>query len=131
MREALTAYLEQNGLKASAVAKPLGVKQQNVSRFLRGGGISHKTANNLASLLGFRDAEQLIREGRAMRGLRLAGGSVWASRDSAVRVAEAVGYAPEAIAAVVGRYKEPADAERDVKWWLNKIVLEELERRSL
>ncbi len=112
----------------------LGIAQQNAQRFVgknATGGISRKTANRLAIACRFRDAEELVMEGRAMKGLRSGGkGNVWHARDSAVRMAEAVGYSREAIDAVMERCNKPEFGRETVKWWLSQFVLEELQHAA-
>jgi hypothetical protein len=121
LREWARRIQEERKLTTTQLGELMGVKQQNASRFVAPGsiaGISRISGNNLATAAGFRDAEGLIAEGRAMAGLRAERkGNVWHARDSAVRVAKAMGYADAAIA-----------GKRPVKWWLTQIALEELRR---
>jgi hypothetical protein len=132
LREWARRLKEERKITTTELGELMGVKQQNASRFIADratGGISRISGNRLASAAGFRDAEELIAEGRAMAGLRsLRKGNVWHARDSAVRVAEAMGYGDGAIAAVVARESSGDAGKRPVKWWLTQIALEELRR---
>ncbi len=130
LREEAEQLRQKKGWTKTHMGVVLGIKQQNVSRFLSGiGGIRRRTANRLALECGFRDAEGLIAEGRFMRGLKSTAGNVWSSRDSAVRMAEAIGYAPTTIDAVVERMKAPEYAQKSAKWWLEQFMLEDMARR--
>lgn len=131
LREAARSYMLENGIKQGPLAELMDMRQQNVSRFVATGsiaGISRISGNRLAQACGFRDAEELIAEGRAMAGLRAERrGNVWHARDSARRVAEAMGYSAESIRSVVEREADnAAAAKRPAKWWLTQIALEEL-----
>ncbi len=131
LREEAEALRQREGWTKTKMGDLIGIKQQNVSRFLHGiGGISRKTANRIAIQCGFRDAEALIAEGRFMRGLKSTKGSVWALRDSGVRMAEALGYPPATIKTVVERAVAPDYASKPARWWVEQIVLEDLGRRT-
>jgi hypothetical protein len=129
LREAARALKAKEGLSQRQLGEALDIAQQNAGLFTRPNsstGISRKTANRLAVAVGFRDAEELISEGRAMKGIRsVSKGNVWHARDSAVRVAEAMGYTSEAIAAVVAKYTGTQFGKEERKWWLNEIMMEE------
>lgn len=119
-------------LNTTQLGELMGVRQQNASRFVVTGstsGISRISGNRLASAAGFRDAEELIAEGKAMAGLRAERrGNVWHARDSAVRVAKAMGYGSDSVDAVVAREVGAEAGKKPVKWWLTQIALEELRR---
>lgn len=127
LRAALTEAKAKHDWSDQYIADQIGVVQQNVSRFLRGGGPSRQSAKGIARLLNYHDADELIAEHIAMAGIKggTRGGNVWHARDSAVRVAEAMGYAAAAIQAIVERHATPDDARQPAKWWLSRIALEE------
>ncbi len=132
LREWARKLKEDRKLTTTELGALMSVAQQNASRFVAIGsvsGISRISGNHLASAAGFRDAEELIAEGRAMAGLRSERkGNVWHARDSAVRVANAMSYSAAAIAAVVARETGGDAGKRPVKWWLTQIAIEELRR---
>lgn len=131
LRDAAIQLKEQRNLSGVELGKLLGIAQQNASRFTKGnGGISRNTANRLAEALGYRDSEGLLREAKAVRGMVLKLGNVWASRDSAVRVAQAVGWPQDCIDAVLARYPGPEMSRRETRWWLEQIALEAIGRRT-
>jgi transcriptional regulator with XRE-family HTH domain len=131
LREEASRLMKEKGWTKTELGNVLGIKQQNVSRFINAiGGIRRRTANRLAHAIGFDDAEALISEGRFMRGLKSTAGNVWSARDSARRMAAAVGYPAEAIQAVVDRMSDPECAKKSTKWWLEQFMLEDMARRA-
>lgn len=129
LREAALELKERHRWSDKKLGGAIGITQQNANRFVKSvapGGISRTTANLLASALGFRDAEELLVERRILKGLKAAKKiNQWHARDSAMRMAEAIGYARDAIDAVVERSSDAEFAKEDVKWWMSEFVMEE------
>jgi len=119
------------GLTGAELGRIMGIEQQNASAFTKPGaskGIDRNAANGLAAAMGLLDAEELLRELKSLRAAVEDGVSnVWHARDSARRIAEALGVSPEAIEMVFARRKTPADAQRPAKWWLLQFSLQEQE----
>jgi hypothetical protein len=106
--------------------------QQSVSAFIKDKptqGIGRIRANSLARSQDFRDAEELLSWLKSREAIAEGGqmGNVWSARDTAKRIAEAMGVAPEAIDAVVAHRKAHADAKRPAKWWVFQFVQQEMQ----
>jgi hypothetical protein len=131
LREEAEQLRQKQGWTKTHMGVVRGIKQKNVARFLSGiGGIRRRTGNGLAHAIGFDDAEALISEGRFMRGLKSTAGNVWSARESARRMATAVGYSEAVVEAVVERMRDPECAKKSTKWWLEQFMLEDMARRA-
>lgn len=137
LREALRKHRDEHDLTGAQVGRLLGIKQQNAARLLsdapahRLTGMGRDTANNLARILGFRDAEHFLIEHGVLAEMQpLPTGTGWGDRDTAVKVARKMGYAEEAIQAVLARFRAPDYRAKTMRWWNDQIVLEAMARAA-
>lgn len=133
LRAELSRYRAEHRLSQSEIGELLGIKQQNVGRFERGaGGLGRQTANKLAVLAGFRDAEDLLLDRGVLAEMKElpAAGAAWTRRDWAVRMARSASVDEAAIQAVISRYTDDSSRVRLEKWWLMKFTTEDQERQA-
>ncbi len=133
--ELLRAYAREIRDHRTLTGEKLGElmesSQQTASAFTKpgsGSGIGRIAANALARNTGFRDSEECLSWLRARRAIQEGGelvGNVWSQRDTARKIAEAMGVAAAAIDAVIGQRKANEDARRPVKWWVLQFTLQE------
>lgn len=112
------------------LGEAIGIAQQNAGRFVAAGsatGIDRKTANMLASLAGYRDVEHLLLEAGVLAEMEQPpGGSPWHDRDAAASISLRLGYSKAAIDAVVHRHQEREFTAKPLRWWVDRIVIENL-----
>ena len=136
LREALRRYRAERELSQGAMGELLGIKQQNVARAERGGGINRTTANALARLMGRRDAEELLLEHGVLAEMqpsppaRSSTGAGWSTRDASVRVARVMSISDVAVQFVLARETDDDARHRPMKWWIGKFRQAELEREA-
>lgn len=125
---------EQYKWSQTEAGRQIGIAQQNAGRLLGANpesGMSRTTANRLARLCGFRDAEDLLLHKGVLAEMQpLPGGARWRDRDIAVRIARHIGYDAGVIEAVVARYTGAEHQHKSMKWWNVKIVLEQMTRAA-
>ncbi len=130
LRVALKGYREKHRLSQAKMGKLVEVGQQAVATWEKGGGFSRQAAELLAVILGFPDANALIREaGATPNPMTVPQG--WRDRELAVSIARAkFGYEEEVIRRVVVKYQEDHYKSRDAKWWNARFVNEDAEMQA-
>lgn len=129
LRAALRRLRDEKELTQKELGELLGMRQQNAGRLVGAAktGMSRDAANRLARRLGYRDAEHYLLEVGVFSGLEQPpAGSHWRDRDTAVNIARKLGYAEEAIQAVIKRFGAHDYSAKVVRWWVDQIVLESL-----
>ncbi len=130
LREELRKYMDEHEHTQTAMAELLDIKQQNVGRLKNTKsyphtGFNRDTANRLADLLGYRDAEELLIARGALADMKqLPSGNAWHNRDFAVRLARSLKYHPAAIDAVLARYTGSEYRSKPARWWVDRISAE-------
>lgn len=125
---------EEREWSQAEAGRQIGIAQQNAGRLLGANpevGMSRTTANQLARLCGYRDAEDLLLQKGVLAEMQpVPGGAAWGDRDIAVRIARRMGYDAGVIEAVIARYTAPEYRHKSMKWWNGKIVLEQMTRAT-
>jgi hypothetical protein len=116
------------GWSQAQLGAALGIAQQNAGRFVAAGskaGMDRTTANQLATLCGYRDVEHaLIEEGVLAEMQPLPTGTAWGDRDTAMRVALRLGYPQAIVDSVAHRYSAPEYRHKPLRWWMDMIGME-------
>lgn len=121
IRSALKGYANRNDFKSAAIGEQLGVSQQTANGYLNGtGGFSRPAANDIARLLGFDHAEDLLREHKI--GLQRDPTPKLPEREDATRIARRLGVSETAIDRVNVRIGETHHIAR---WWVDKYIQEQ------
>lgn len=121
--------LIERGWSMTDLANQVEIEQQNISRFIGRnpiGGPSRVTMDAIAALADFRDSRELLTELQIGEAMQPKKGNVWSARDSAKRIAKLLEHSDSAIEAVVARCSAPEYAKKDVRWWVDEIVIESL-----